>query len=522
MSKPTDQMEIKLIHILGPVIATVAMLFYGQAMVGNAQGRRVRVGPALLLIVGAILFRQFTGDGTFLDRICLTLLDFGIALIIDSAYLSAKRYHPKVFWVPGVLALVVSFGLYFVASLFGWTVNSMFAEDKAYSGTKAQVLVELGADDDIAEVSGLLERYDATYQRVFADMTLEEDPDLFQYYLVELPEEEAAALIAALSADTENVDAAELNGAVTLLEPTVENILPTSDGPFYANDPGIRSQWWMQDTATSACFSLLAQLAPQRRAKIAIIDTGVEAQHEDLSGIFRKSPGDTDGNGHGTHCAGLAGAITNNGLGMASFNWEGRFIEISSYPALSSKGQGDHISLARAIRDAARDGADVISMSLGMQRKAPKILLEAADYAQKSHCILVAAAGNDYGNDAQLQSPANVPGVICVAAVNSRLEASPFSNFNTHLAMPIAAPGQEIYSTYPGGQYKELSGTSMATPIVAGLIGILRAYAPRISTEEVWRILHGTGTILKDSKDIGRLIAPFAAISLVTREIKRF
>lgn len=514
-------MELKLIHILGPVIATVAMLFYGRAMVGRERGRHVRVGPALILIVGAILFRQFTGDGTFLDRICLTLLDFGIAMIIDSAYLSAQRHHPKVFWVPGILALIASFGLYFVASLFGWTVNSMFAEEVKTSGVQQQVLLELGKDDQISELEGVLENYNATYSRVFPDMTLEEDPDLFQYYLLELPQEKSEALIAALAADVENVDAVELNGPLSLNEPTLTNVLPGSASTFYANDPGIASQWWLQDTASSASFSLLANVPPKRRAKVAIIDTGVESRHEDLNGVFRKSPGDSDGHGHGTHCAGLAGAITNNGVGMASFNWEGKFIEISSYPALSSKGQGDHISLARAIRDAARDGVDVISMSLGMQRKAPKIVLEAADYAQKSHCILVAAAGNDYGSDARQQCPANIPGVICVAAVNSELARSPFSNVNTGLKMPIAAPGQEIYSTYPGGefdQYKELSGTSMATPIVAGLIGVLRAYAPRISAEEAWQILHGTGTVLPDSKDIGRLIAPFAVISHAIRE----
>lgn len=518
-------MELKLIHFLGPVIATVAMLFYGRALVGQARGRSVRVGPAIILILGAIVFRQVTGDGTFLDRICLTLLDFGIAMIIDSAYLSAQRHHPKVFWVPGVLALIVSFGLYFVASLFGWTVNSMFAEDEKLSGKQQELLLELGKDDQITEVEGILQNYNATYSEVFPDMTLEEDPDLAQYYLVKVAEEKSADLLSALSADAENVDAAELNGQVTLLEPSLPNTLPPSTQTFFANDPGLASQWWLQDSASSGCFTLLANLPPQRRAKVAIIDTGVESLHEDLNGIFKKSPGDTDGNGHGTHCAGLAGAITNNGVGMASFNWEGRFIEISSYPALSASGRGDHISLARAIRDAARDGVDVISMSLGMHRKAPKIVLEAADYAQKSHCILVAAAGNDYGTDATEQCPANIPGVICVAAVNSQLQRSPFSNFNTRLAMPIAAPGQEIYSTYPGGQhdqYKELSGTSMATPIVAGLIGILRAYAPRISAEEAWRILHDTGTVLPDSKDIGRLIVPFAVISHATREFKRF
>lgn len=511
-------MELKLIHILGPVIATVAMLFYGRAMVDRSRGRHVRVGPALILIVGAIVFRQVTGDGTFLDRICLTLLDFGIAMIIDSAYLAAHRHHPKVYWVPGILALVVSFGIYFVASLFGWTVNGMFDGSSKHTFSQAEVLIELGPDDDIKEVEGILEEYGAAWQKVFPEVSLEEDADLAQYYMVDLKNnDEAEGLIAALAADQENVDAVELNGEISLVEPVVKSELPPSEGVAYlCNDPGVRSQWWMQDAVANESHELLKAFAPRKKAKVAILDTGVEAGHEDLKGVFGSGPGVSDGHGHGTHCAGLAGAHTNNGVGMASFNWEGKFIEIASYPALSASGRGDHVSLAKAIQAAAKDGADVISMSLGMRRKAPKIVREAADYAQQRKCILVAAAGNDFGSDAATQCPANLSGVICVAAVNSAGQRAEFSNVNTSLKLPIAAPGQEIYSTYLDGQYSELSGTSMATPIVAGLIGILRAYAPDLSTQAAWEVLHRTGREVADSKDIGRVIVPSAVIKVAT------
>ena len=236
-------MEIKLIHILGPVLATVAMLFYGNLMVRRKYGRRVNVIPTLAMITGAILFRQFTGDGTFLDRICLTLLDFGLAMIIDSGYLKAKKAHPKVFWVPGILALIVSFIIYFVASLFGWTVNGMFDESEPI--LQEEVLLELGPDDDIDELEDLLDKYDAEWERAFPFIDLDEDENLAQYYLVRVPREKEQEFLLEARKDTENVDSAEENTMISLDDPEAPKMKgKRGQKGFFTNDPAIENQWW--------------------------------------------------------------------------------------------------------------------------------------------------------------------------------------------------------------------------------------------------------------------------------------
>ena len=87
-------MEIKLIHIQGPVMATIAMWFTGSLLARRPQGRHIRIAPAMIFMAAAILFRVFYGEGTFLDRVCLVLLDFGIAMIIDSKYLKSQIVQP--------------------------------------------------------------------------------------------------------------------------------------------------------------------------------------------------------------------------------------------------------------------------------------------------------------------------------------------------------------------------------------------------------------------------------------------
>ena len=368
-------MELKLIHILGPVIATVAMLFYGRAMVGKPQARSINVASTFALMAGAILFRVFFGEGTFLDRVCLVLLDFGIAMIIDSRYLKAKNGHPKVFWVPGLLALILSFGIYFVASMFGWTVNGMFDESEPVpvrtevaaatppADLRGEVLLELGPDDDISELAPLLERYQATYEDAFPMVDLTESEDLAQVWLVRLPEAREADFIREAQLDKENVDYAAENTPIELYpNEKFEAVGAAPTGNFLANDPGIGQQWWFPEEEANALHALLRSHVPQKKAVVAIVDTGIDTGHEDLDDILNAKKGKVgDKQGHGTHCAGLAAAATNNGKGMASLNWEGDFLELRSYKGLGDNGSGSIYKVARAITSAAEDGADVIS-----------------------------------------------------------------------------------------------------------------------------------------------------------------
>ena len=112
-------------------------------------------------------------------------------------------------------------------------------------------------------------------------------------------------------------------------------------------------------------------------------------------------------------------------------------------------------------------------------------------YANKKGAIVIAAAGNS-ASDARDHSPANTPGIITVAAVDVTKQKTSFSNSVESLSMGIGAPGKDILSTFPGDEYKSFSGTSMATPFIAGLIGLFKDVKPDMTTKEAYHLLKST------------------------------
>ncbi len=503
-------MEFRLIHVLGPVVATVAMYFIGRNMVQKEKGREIRVAPTLILFFSALAFHIFFTEGTFLDRVSIILLDFGIAMIIDSGYLAYHKVHPKVFWGLGMILVFTAAIMYLLSYLFG----IIWRFDSEVSNSRNEVLVELGTDDRIDEISGILANYDATWEAAYPMVTASEDSDLSQTFLISVKDGKATDLVNELLNDKENVDFAEENFDIGI-EPIESESETNSSGIFFANDPQITGQWWMVPEEINAIHEILKDLRPAKKAKVAIVDTGVDSKHEDISGVFRISPGSTDVHGHGTHCAGLSGASTNNGKGIASLNWEGKFIEVKGYHALDTKGRGTTETVAEAIIRAAEDDADVINLSLGgMSPFPPRSQVKAIEYAQSLGCIVIAAAGNNNGN-ARNHSPSNIEGVISVAAVNPSGRKAEFSNINTGLARPIAAPGVDILSLKTGGGYVRMSGTSMATPIVSGLVGMMRAINPDLSAGDAYRILNESGKPVEDSDKVGKVINCLAAIELL-------
>ncbi|MFC4075323.1 S8 family peptidase [Salinithrix halophila] len=208
-------------------------------------------------------------------------------------------------------------------------------------------------------------------------------------------------------------------------------------------------------------------------AKIAIVDTGVDYNHPDLKGKVIKGrdfidndSDPMDENGHGTHCAGIAAAHTNNEIGIAGMAPNAK---IYASRVLDANGRGSLDAVANGITDAADHGAKVISLSLGASKGA-QALKDAVDYAADKGAIVVAAAGNEG------KTTPNYPGyykkTIAVGATDSNDKKADFSNCGADW-VDVAAPGVDIYSTITGGGYKNLSGTSMATPHVAGLAGLL-------------------------------------------------
>ena len=456
------------------------------------------------LFAGAVLVHLFS-DASLLHSATTLAAEVGVGLLLAAGLSALRRATAKPFFALGLLTLGLA-GL-----LFG--AERLLGVDAA---TEAEsFLIELGPDDDIEEIAPVLRQYGARYERAFPKLTRALDEDLAQTYLVFGDPSTFAPLMDALRRDRENVDHVELNRVIRL-EP-----MPEAEGPaareesVLENDPLVARQWSLDAIHAHEAHALLRDLEPVRKAVVAIVDTGVDAGHEDVGDVFRSSPGASDEHGHGTHCAGIAGAVTNNGVGVASLNWEGRFIEVTGYRALNANGMGTLERIAQAVIDAARDGADVISMSLGDRSPVPpKVIVEAITFAQAQGAVVVTSAGNS-DEDARYHMPSNVEGVITVAAVDEQLEKARFSNTNTSLARPLAAPGVNILSLQPNDRYVSLSGTSMSTPMVAGLIGVLRALDPDLSAEAIYALLHETGSTLAASDRVGRMINAEAALRAV-------
>ena len=204
---------------------------------------------------------------------------------------------------------------------------------------------------------------------------------------------------------------------------------------------------------------------------VAVIDSGVDGSHPDLN-VTQKTvsgvglTGDSDG--HGTHVCGIIAATMNNGLGGAGV---APYINLYSYRISDSSNRMDSSGLYNAIRQAARDGADVINMSLGGYVY-DSVLQNAINYAYSYGAVLVAAMGNDGTN--VMCYPAACNNVIAVAATDPSNRRAFFSNYGDWC--DISAPGVDIFSTYPGSDYAWMSGTSQATPVVTGAIALYLSY----------------------------------------------
>lgn len=453
-------------------------------------------------VVVGVLLRLVAGEGLF-DVIFNLLWNAGLGLLIAAAWLGLRslgsRAYP--FLVLGLGCLAVA-GLLFGASRL-WPV--------IWPQSERSLIVELGPDDVIGEVAGILEKHDATWEEAFPSVALEADEDLAQMYLIHAPESQVGTLMSALREDLENVDHVELNAEVSLSLPPSSGMKPAGSHAILGDDPLASRQWALEAIFGHEAHALLTDRTPDRKARVAILDTGVEIAHEDLVAAYEGNQM-TDQHGHGTHCAGLAGAVTNNGFGIASLNWEGNFIELLGFKALGDDGSGSLEQIAQAIVDATHADADVISMSLGSTADSPpRVLVAAVTYALNQGAIVVAAAGNS-DSDAITHFPSNIEGVIAVAAVDQTLSKAQFSNTVGRLSRPIAAPGVDVLSVYLEDSYETMSGTSMATPIVAGLLGIMRATDPSIDAKDAYEILLQTGTEINDTPLTGRVINAEAAL----------
>lgn len=216
---------------------------------------------------------------------------------------------------------------------------------------------------------------------------------------------------------------------------------------------------------------------------VAVVDTGIDYTHPDFGGRvdkghdFVNNDDDAmDDHYHGTHCAGSIGAGIHNG-GIVGVAPE---VSLIAVKVLSKTGSGSLEGVANGITYAADRGAQIISMSLGGPSSA-QTLEDAVQYAIGKGALVVVAMGND--NTEKPSYPAASKGVMAVGATTSDDTRAYFSNFGAHIS--VGAPGHNILSTVPGGGYKLLSGTSMATPNVAGLAAVVKQANPGFTAQQI-------------------------------------
>ncbi len=257
------------------------------------------------------------------------------------------------------------------------------------------------------------------------------------------------------------------------------------------NDPLYAQQWHHDTIGSSAAFDIEHGTG----VTIAIIDTGVDCNHPDLQGKcvrgydhVNNDSDPRDDQGHGTHVAGIAAAATNNALGIAATGWDAKIMPVK---ALNSRGSGNLTWIASAVAWSVDNGADVINMSLG-GRFSSRALQDAVAYAIDQGVPVIAAAGND--NTSNPSYPAAYTGVVGVAATTRSDTKSNFSNYGDYI--DVAAPGSAILSTVRGSSYQAWNGTSMASPVVAGVAGLLMAQGPCRSPRQIEQVLEDTAVDL--------------------------
>lgn len=323
-------------------------------------------------------------------------------------------------------------------------------------------------------------------------------PDMSRIFLLEFPKDTDVKSV---------VEEYKNDPSVEFAEPNYIMHIYTPNDPWYISGEGSAdsnpNQWglykiWL--TPTEEGNSGWNMCTGESSVKVAVIDTGVNYNHEDLINrvdslegynfVYGNSDPMDDAalrGYHGTHVSGIIGADSDNGKGVAGVDWHCRIIPIKSF---DSGGSGNEVDIFNGLIWAVSASADVISMSFGGD--ASSTILEGITYAATADCVLVAAAGNE--NTSSPSYPAAYAHVLSVAATDPYDRKASYSNYGS--SVDVSAPGGDgsyteyvhwILSVYGGDDVSDewLEGTSMATPFVSGLAALIIAKYPGISAEAV-------------------------------------
>ncbi len=246
--------------------------------------------------------------------------------------------------------------------------------------------------------------------------------------------------------------------------------------------------------------------------KLVVIDTGIDMTHPELSGIIKggwnaisTAATFNDDNGHGTHCSGTI-AAKDDDQGVVGVAPQ---IDLYGVKVLDANGSGTFDDVIAGMLWAVENKMEVASMSLGAG-SGNQALADAVEAMRKGGVILIAAAGNSGGS---VGFPAAYPGAIAVAASDKTDKLASFSSRGPQVA--VIAPGVDVKSTYMGGGYDTLSGTSMATPHVAGLTALYVATHKGATPEQARAALSAASTKIPGIPDVGQGAGLPSAVKLV-------
>jgi subtilisin family serine protease len=261
---------------------------------------------------------------------------------------------------------------------------------------------------------------------------------------------------------------------------------------YVPQDSGFSYQWFHQKINTPAAWD---QTKGSASITVAVIDDTVDIYHPDLRNRI-VSPYDAARNSsmlsypdgdHGTHIAGIIAAAMDNGIGGTGIAPRVNIMPINVFIGDNA----DTSDLIAAIEYAINHNANIINLSLGFYQYS-SLLNQVIQKAYQKGIIIVAAAGND--STSQASYPAAFDHVISVSSINDSNYLSDYSNYGT--TIDLAAPGERIYSTIPGGAYDFMSGTSMAAPIVTGVAALVWSQNPELTPKQVEESLFYTATDL--------------------------
>lgn len=339
--------------------------------------------------------------------------------------------------------------------------------------------------------------------------------DQGQLVKVNLPEKNKIAGLVRLFSDTN-------------VEYVVPNIrLHSFLAPVNLTPKALRSQWAIAKVQAEKAWQRAGNKG-NRNIVVAVIDTGTDYRHSALAPNmvqgydFKEKDSDPmdktsyQNPGHGTHCAGIVGAT-----GLKDGGTIGLSPEVSIMPLrfLDENGGGDLMDGIKAIDYAIEKNVSVISASWGAKvgKSEAQPLIEAVERAGKAGIPFVVAAANDgANNDTTEYYPTNAgtDNTISVAASGSSDDKPSWSNYG-RAKVYVSAPGDGILSTLPSEKYGELSGTSMATPLVAGLVALLRAQNPNLNPLELRSLLQASGDKVGISVACDCRVNAFTAVDMV-------